>query len=444
MNRNILTFIAFNLGILSFLTLNAQTKLVSIEDIFQAAATGNKDIQIKILEKNQAASIGNETKSARLPLVFLNSSYTFFTERPVIYLRDETLSPKVNPVRYNGSLALDASVHAKYTLTNAVIKKDILAAEIETRKKDEEKNLVAEELALQLSKFFYSTLFLKQQEKVLLQSLERNKKAFSDAKNLFHLGKSLKTDTLSYAIIIQQIENSITSLNNQIDINLLQIKQLCGYDDGIAIVLKGELSIDYNTINTLEKNDSSFSSLERPDVKLVSLSIQSSQNSLKRYKALYQPTLMAFAQYQVQSQADNFRFRDYSLPRTSFLGLKLQVPIYSGKRFQFQTNTVKIQLKKNELEQIHLSEKIKTEQATLRLQLIDEIKKWRLQQKSIDAAQEAYQIIYERYQYGLSSRIELSDAELALTKSRLEEKSYIYKIKLIEIELKKSIGKLNL
>ena len=101
-------------------------------------------------------------------------------------------------------------------------------------------------------------------------------------------------------------------------------------------------------------------------------------------------------------------------------------------------------MKKNELEQIHLSEKIKTEQATLRLQLIDEIKKWRLQQKSIDAAQEAYQIIYERYQSGLSSRIELSDAELALTKSRLEEKSYIYKIKLIEIELKKSIGKLNL
>mgnify|MGYP001627366853 CR=1 FL=1 len=437
--------IVINLVILCITKLNAQTKLLSIEDIFQAAATGNKDVQIKLLEKHQAESVKDETKSSMLPTVFLNSSYTFFTERPVIYLRDETLSPKANPVKYNGSLALDAAITANYNLTNSVVKKDIILANIETDKKDQEKNLVTEQLALQLSKLYYHTLFLKQQEKVLLQSIDRNKKALFDAKNLFYLGKSLKTDTLSYSIIIHQIQNSLSSLNNQIHINLLQLKQLCGYEENMNIDVKGDLAIDEDSINKLENdtsNDVSFS--DRPDIKLATLSIQSSQNALKRFKALYQPALMAFAQYQVQSQADNFRFRDYTLPRTSFLGLKLQVPIYSGKRFHYQTNTTRIQLKKKELEHISLKEKIKTEQATLRLQLIDEIKKWQLQQKSIDAAQEAYQIIYERYQFGLSNRIELSDAELALTKSKLEEKSYAYRIKVIETELRKSFGKLNL
>lgn len=445
MKQIILKIIPVAIGLSIAFGLKAQTKSLTLDDIFRAAASGNKALQVKLLEKSMTESATSEVKSMLLPQIFLNSSYTYFLERPVIYLRDENQSPKVNPVKYNGSLALDASINATYAITNPAIKAEVKSMQIETDKKVQETKIASEEIAFQLSKLFYHSLFLKHQEFVLLQSLDRNKKALSDAKNLYLQGKALKTDTLNYTIAVQSIENGLSSLNNQIHINQLQIKRLCGFDLDMSFELQGDLSIESDIVNLINSKESLVNLLsERADIKLASLSIQSSQNELKRYKGMYQPMLMTFAQYQVQSQADNFKLRDYTLPRTSLIGLKLHVPIYSGKRLQYQTSSSRLLSKKRELEKLELSDKAKTEVSALGLQLSDEIKQWQTQQKNIAAAQEAYQIIYERYQAGLSNRIELSDAELALTKSKLEEKFYLFRIKMLETEIKKSLGKLNL
>ncbi|BFG71195.1 hypothetical protein KACHI17_20760 [Sediminibacterium sp. KACHI17] len=438
-----LIYVVFGLSIAFHL--KAQTRSLTLDAIFQAAASGNKTIQVKLLEKTLTESTTAEVKSMLLPQIFFTSSYTYFLERPVIYLRDENQLPKANPVKYNGSLALDASINASYAITNPVAKAEIASTQIETDKKVQESKLFCEELAFQLSRLFYNTIFLKHQESVLLQSLERNKKALFDAKNLYLEGKALKTDTLNYMIDIQRLENGLSALANQIHINLLQIKRLCAFDLEMPIQLEGDLAIDSDIVTYIKNKEARENLLnERADIKLASLAIQSSQTDLKRYKSMYQPMLMSFAQYQVQSQADNFKLRAYTLPRTSLIGLKLQVPIYAGKRIQHQTSSAKLLSKKRELEKSELTDKAKAELSALTLRLSDEIKQWQTQQKSITAAQEAYQIIYERYQAGLSNRIELSDAELALTKSKLEEKSYLFSIKILETEIKKTLGKLNL
>ena len=59
---------------------------------------------------NQKKEAIKEAESFLRPSVALNSSYNVFAERPVIYLRNETASPKVNDVKYGGSFAFAGAV----------------------------------------------------------------------------------------------------------------------------------------------------------------------------------------------------------------------------------------------------------------------------------------------------------------------------------------------
>ncbi len=56
----------------------------------------------------------------------------------------------------------------------------------------------------------------------------------------------------------------------------------------------------------------------------------------------------------------------------------------------------------------------------------------------------SYNMISDRYQNGLSSRLELSDAELALTEAKMNEMNSIYRVKITKLKLDKALGVLQL
>jgi outer membrane protein TolC len=50
----------------------------------------------------------------------------------------------------------------------------------------------------------------------------------------------------------------------------------------------------------------------------------------------------------------------------------------------------------------------------------------------------------DRYQHGMSSRLELADAELALTQAKINVLETVYNIRLLELQMEKALGLLSL
>lgn len=425
--------------------IQAQSTEMSLKDVLQMASAGNRQLQMRTLEMKRADELLKEAKSYLLPSVQFNSSYMLFAERPVIYLRDETATPKANDIKYGGRLAFDANVTAVYAITNPVAKSEIKSAVLQQKIEMQNKRAYEEQLAMELSQLYYTALFYTQQKKVLQQSRLRNEQALLDAKNLFLQGKNLKTDTLSHFISVQNIRLAISSLENQIRIASLQLKQLMGIENTMDISFSDSLSVESEIIaNNISASIVEIARQSRADISLSMLGIEQRKIQLLKTKAVYKPQLLAFAQYQVQSQADDYRFRYYRLPRTSFTGLRLSIPIYTGNRVKYQSSATTILIKQHELALADLETKVQTSLTALSLRLQDEKSQWAIQKQNVEAALINYNMINERYRAGLSNRLELTDAELALTKVKLEESRLQYSIQLLLIDLKKGMGVLKL
>ena len=423
----------------------AQPTEMSLKDVLQVASVGNRQLQIRALELKRADELVKEAKSYLLPSVQFNSSYLVFAERPVIYLRDETATPKANDIKYGGRLAFDANVTAVYAITNPIGKSEIKSAVLQQKMQVQNKRAYEEQLAMEISQLYYTILFYQQQKQVFRQSLLRNEQALTDAKNLFQQGKNLKTDTLSHFISVQNIRLAISSVENQIQITSLQLKQLMGIEQTVDIsfsdtVFVDDEMMDYNMPNSLI----TVARQSRADIALSTLNIEQSKIQILKTRSLYKPQLLAFAQYQVQSQADDFHFRYYGLPRTSFAGLKLSIPIYTGSRLKYQSAAISIAVKQQELAHADLDTKIQTTLTALSLRIQDERSQWTIQKQNVEAAQINYKMMNERYRTGISNRLELNDAELALTKTKLEEIRLQYSIQLLLLDLKKELGVLKL
>ncbi|TXI35036.1 MAG: TolC family protein, partial [Niabella sp.] len=313
----------------------AQTKELSLDQALQIAAKGNRVLQIQMLENRNAAEVVKEAKSYLLPTVNLTSSYNIYAERPVIYLRNEATTPKVNDVQFGGRFAFDAAITASYPILNPVVRSSIKLAGINEAITKEEMKSTVEQLALSIGQLYLAIIYHKEEKHLLEQSLVRNQRALKDSRSLFLQGKNLKTDTLSNFISVQNLYAAISTLDNNIQVYELQLKQLMGMEEAVQFIYTD--SINTGSLENLFPVTGAGLSIalnNRKDIKIQSLQIDETKEQLKGIKASFKPQLAVIAQYQLQSQADNFRMKDYRLPRTSYAGVRLSIPLYSGGRLK--------------------------------------------------------------------------------------------------------------
>lgn len=423
----------------------SQARELSLQNALQLAAKGNRQLQMQFLETHKATEAVKEAKSYLLPTVTVNSGYTAYGERPVTYLRNENSSPKLNDVRVGGRFAFDASISATYPLVNHGLQSNIRLAGISEQIRKEESREIAEQVALNISQLYLTVLMNREQVAVLQQSLLRNEKALKDSRSLFLQGKNLKTDTLSNYISVQNLKAAVSARENNIHVLSAQLKQLMGVEDSVEFVFTDSLAFhEIGKMNHISSSGYSIAVDNRKDVKIQSLQIEQEKEKLEKEKAGFKLQLWAVAQYQVQSQADNLKVWNYGLPRTSFAGLRLSIPIYSGHRLKYKTAQSDAAIRQGEVAMAELKSSIQTELISLSANLQEARNQWQIQRQNVEAAQINYTMMNDRYRHGLGSRLELTDAELGLTKARLDHLQAVYSIRLIELQLKKAMGVLQL
>lgn len=435
------------LSILSLLIniVNAQTKEITLKEALQYASKGNRHLQIQVLQNQKMEEVVKEAKSFLLPTLSLNSAYSIYGERPVIYLRNETASQKVNDVKFGGRFVFDGNITASFPILNPAIKSNIRIAGFNQEIQKQETRDVEEQLALDITKLYLTVLLNKERKVLLEQSLLRNERALKDSRSLFLQGKNLKTDTLSNYISVQNLIAAISDLNNNINVLSEQLKQMMGIERDTQLIFSDSLSAPVNeSIFQISSSGLTVAFDNRRDLKIQTLILDQKKEQLAGARAEFKPQLSVVAQYQLQTQEDNLHFWNYNFPRTSFAGIRLSMPIYSGGRLKYKTSQSRLEIQKNELAVADLKNRIMTELISFSADLQEAYNQWQIQQKNVEAAEINYVMMNERYRHGLGSRLELTDAELSLTNAKLVNLQSIYTIRLVETDLEKALGILDL
>ncbi len=422
----------------------AQTIKLSLNEAVEFAKTNNKQLQSQQLEEQLAAEKTNEIRSNLLPNISASAGYQYYFDRQVIFMPGsfvENSSKSVADIAVGGKYALNTSLSISQQLSNKSTRQQIEMAKVQESAQRLQTQDLMSQLSVNVSVNYLNMLLLQEQIALNEQSLDRNRRALDDSRALFLQGKNLKVDTLRNYIAIENLKSGISYLRNDLEVLALQMKRWLALPQEVVIELTDSISEQMLPPLPLDLNSVVEIALQnRKDIKQYQLSILMNKHQIMHAQAQKLPQLWAVGMYQMQSQADDLNIGDYSFPRTSFIGLQATLPIYAGDRLNARINQTKIRLQQSEITLSDLHEKVRSELAASLSKLKEAEAQLGIQQQQVEMAELSYTMMNDRYRNGLSSRIELADAELALTQAKLNLLQAIHRFRLLQIDLQQNIG----
>lgn len=425
---------------------HAQQRKLSLKQALDQAEGANKELQIQKLEVMHQKERTKEIKGRMLPSLNFHSTISHYFDRQVIFLPGSFAGTQkdVQDVAVGGLNALNAVVSLSQPLLSEGTRHQRKTAAIAELMEEEKTTDFRSELRFAVTRGYFEVVVLQKELELHENSLKRNNREFEDSKALFAQGRALKSDTLKSFIAVENTKSAISFLRSSITLSGLRLQRLLGLDGGQELILTDMMipADDMAEFIMLKEEYMEAETLSRPDIKLQELSIQHQGSLLKSIRGEKLPQLSLIGQYQVQSQSDDLNLGNYTYPETTFLGLQLYIPLFNGNKLTHQSRQAKIRIEQEKLKLTDLTQEARLEITGIVSNWEDASSKLTIHQKTVEAAELHYSMINNRYRNGLSSKLELSDAELSLTQAQQHYLKTIFDIKILTAELKMSMGKL--
>ena len=290
-------------------------------------------------------------------------------------------------------------------------------------------------LAYQVSQLYYSIIYLQkaievQQDQVKL--VQENGKIIADR---IKSGDALEYDAVQVQVRYKNAELRVIDLQGQLERQYIFLSSLIGSDARKLIPANAELQFAYGksdmqgAYNEAIQNNVDLKSLLTKESVLAQEVKVSGMSSL--------PTLAANASLGVR----NGYLPDISILRpNSLVGVKLTVPIYTGKRGVYNTQIAKINLdaakQGTESQKIQISRDL--ENAYNDIKVANQKKE--LAASNIFQAEYSLKLAKKRLENGVSTPLEIQSAETGLEEAKFNLLQYDYQALLAKLEISKLSG----
>jgi len=190
--------------------------------------------------------------------------------------------------------------------------------------------------------------------------------------------------------------------------------------------------------------DTAYQYTNRVEYQYLSLAKRLNEYNVKRYRLSYLPTLAFNGVYTKQAQRTTFDIfsKDGNWFTTSFIGLNLSVPIFTGfgKDAKLKQSKLELQQTQNNLDNLKLSIDNDVKQAQLNFSTA--ITTMDFQKKNMQLAENVYNQTKKKYEVGTGSNTEINAAQADLVMAQTNYINAMYSAIIAKIDYLKATGKL--
>jgi outer membrane protein TolC len=441
------------LFLLSIFRLSAQSeskKNFSLQESLQfalehSASIKNADLDIQIAQKRI-----KETKGTGLPQVSLSGDVTYFLEFPTSIIPASIFNPLAPIDQYVAfQFGLPMSSKAGFDVSQLLFSGEFLVglqaaksyAELSRRNKER----TEQEVLQQVSKSYYLVLINQERVGLLDANIQRLEKILKDTKALNEQGfvEKLDVDRLSVSLSNLKIEKQ--KMQNFVEISLYLLKFQMGYPVGEPIQLIDKLNESLARASIA--SEGSFE--KRPEYKLLQMQQKLYELDLRRHRAAYLPTLVAFGNFAYQGYRADFgdiffqpltkRFYPQSL-----VGLQLNVPIFKGLSQHARVEQAQLAMQKSSNDMANFKNAVALEVFNSQSSLNNSLKTLDEQKKNVDLATEVARVTRIKYEQGVGSNLEVVTAETELKNAQTNYLSTLYDALVARTDLEKANGTLGI
>jgi outer membrane protein TolC len=434
---NILVLPALLLGVGNT---KAQEKL-SLAQAVSLATEKNAEIVASQIENEISTQERNVARSSFLPTVHLSGQVNhYFNRTPFFGFGSEVVQDKIPYGRFGGEDQLGVAITAVQPLYNPVAGPGLKQANLNSRHSQLESLLTKIEVVALVKQTYLQILVMQERLRIENESIRRNQLVLRDARSLFLQGKALRVDTLRAYTAIKNLEPRVLKLQYAIESAKIRLVTLTGIEEQ-DIVLTDSLSVQLPASGLREEEVYESALRDNPELQLIRLDVERNKQTVTTNSAARLPVLSAVGQYQLQSQTNSFEFGNAYYPSASFVGLQLSVPLFTGFSTQSRIRGARLRHDQSAIRDAYSREQLKARVHEVVALNHESVERLQTAASVTATATVSYEIIQYRYQKGIASRLELTDAELELSTAKSNYLEAVYDYLSSEIELSKLLGK---
>jgi outer membrane protein len=397
---------------------SAAPQPVSIKQAINIALANNYGLRADSLNIVSTAFKNDEVKGAYLPQVNYSNKFNYNAAIPSQMLPGAVLgdpSKEYIPVQFGTKYDATTGIE----VTQNIFRKDLLikikASGLNNGIAQTKYRISREDLVYQVAGAFYALQSNAELIRTTKSDYENLKKVLAIAKAQFDNGTLKRIDYESLEINVANKKSQLSQLQTQYNEQQNYFKYLLG------IPMSTELQISESLAATPQLGMPEDNNIrKREDILLYQQMIKSKEIEMKAIRAEKAPSISTYFRYGYQSQlstTSNMFDKDYWY-KSSTVGLSTSIPLFDGNRRKSRMHVAQTELEQLKWQSEQTQQKAQTELLSAWQTLSNNLEQYDVNEKNLALAERVFNSRTALYTEGVSTLVELLDAEGELTQAR--------------------------
>ncbi len=392
-----------------------EVKKFSLKEAQIYAMENNYTIRNSLIDVEIAKKRVKENLAVGLPQISASASYNNNIELPTMLIPGEffgvdsiefipiqfgtkhnaTWNASVSQLIFSGQYIVGLMASRSYV--------DLIAA-------NQEKSEI--DIKYLVAKSYYPVIILQENRLFFDSTLINLKKMLYESEEYYKNGFIEDTDLDQLQLLINNMETTISNINNQLTLATNMLKYQMGLKAADSIVLTDHLDDLMNDVNRTYLLNTKFDYNDHIDYKILQNQERMAVLDLKLKRSEYLPNLSAFYTYQQNAQRDKINFAASDQPwfTSQILGINLNVPIFSSGNRKYKVQQSQLQLDKLKISDEQLKQGLSLKIMTLKSDFTNSYLVYTNKKLSLGNAEKIYDKNELKYKEGLVSSLDLSQS----------------------------------
>jgi outer membrane protein len=289
-----------------------------------------------------------------------------------------------------------------------------------------------------VTKAFYMVLVNGKQIELLDANIAQLQDQLKQTKALYKNGFAEKIDADRLTVIYNNLVTEKQNILRSLELGNTMLKFQMGMPVDHQLNLSG--SINEVKLDKMSLLMDSTAYRNRIEYALSETQIKLNELDLKRYKSEYLPSLAAFGSTSLQYQNNSFsNLYNRSFP-TTVIGLQLNVPIFSGFQRSNQVKQAEFVVKKSQNNLFQAKNSINLDIKNSITQYTNSLTSLENQQRNLDLANEVLRVSKIKYEQGVGSSLEVTQAQTSLKEAQNNYINALYDVLISKVDNERATG----
>jgi len=385
-----------------------EAKKIALENSYNKK-TGDLDLEVA---KKQVW----ETISAGLPQLSAEASYSKNLNIPVSLLPAEMFGGKKGEYaevkfgqKYSGNWGI--SLTQKIFDGTYIIGTQAAKVFVNITKHKNEKTDIA--IKESIHNIYYTILLIKKQEEILRENIKIVQNTLIETQALYDNGFKEQIEVEQIKLMLKKTENQISDTKRQITNAKLLLNFTMGLDLNTKFVLSDNLNSLINPIIIKTTYNTNILLDKHIDVLSMNTQLKAQHLTIKNEYAKFLPKIDAFYTYGKNTAYNTANILKSEVPwfKTSTLGIKASIQLFTGFRRVASLQKENINLRKLQVQNTALKENLSLAIKKAYAELINAKEKYFNDIESFDISKKIYDQTRIKFKEGISTSTELSQIE---------------------------------